>query len=47
MDAVNGDSAPVPTPGALRYGLEGAGPDVRQLLLRSSDGDFSLVSRAR
>ncbi len=43
MDAVNGDSAPVPTPGALRYGLEGAGPDVRQLLLRSSDGDFSLV----
>ncbi len=43
LDAVGGDSAPVPSPGGLRYGLEGAGPDVRQLLLRSSDGRFSLV----
>ena len=43
LDAVDGDSAPVPSPGGLRYGLEGAGPDVRQLLLRSADGDFSLV----
>ena len=30
-------------PGGLRYGLEGAGPDVRQLLLRAADGSYALV----
>jgi hypothetical protein len=43
MRAVDSDSAPVESPGGLRYGLEGAGPDVRQLLLRSADGSFALV----
>jgi hypothetical protein len=36
-------SPPVASPGGLRYGLQGAGPDVRQLLLRSADGSFRLV----
>jgi hypothetical protein len=40
---VVGGSAPVGSPGGLRFGLEGAGPDVRQLLLRSADGSFALV----
>ncbi|MEA2419905.1 MAG: hypothetical protein QOE60_2111, partial [Thermoleophilaceae bacterium] len=43
LNAVDGDSAPVASPGGLRLGLEGAGPDVRQLLLRSADGSYSLV----
>ena len=43
LRAVGGGSAPVADPGALRYGLEGAGPDVHQLLLRSADGSYSLV----
>jgi hypothetical protein len=43
MHAVDADSGPVEMPGALRFGLEGAGPDVRQLLLRSADGSFALV----
>ena len=43
LRAVNADSALVPSPGGLRYGLEGAGPDVRQMLLRSADGSFALV----
>lgn len=41
--AAGAGSAPVPAPGALRYGLEGAPPDLRQLLLRSADGTFALV----
>ncbi len=41
--AVDGDSAPVASPGGLRLGLEGAPPDVRQLLLRSADGSYALV----
>jgi hypothetical protein len=43
MRAVDSDSAPVSAPGSLRYALDGAGPDVRQLLLRSSDGSFRLA----
>ncbi len=43
LRTVGGASAPVASPGGLRYGLEGAGPDVRQLLLRSADGSYSLV----
>jgi hypothetical protein len=43
MRAVDSDSAPVESPGALRFGLEGAGPDVRQLLLRAADGSYALV----
>ncbi len=31
------------SPGGLRLGLEGAGADVRQLLLRSADGSYALV----
>ena len=30
-------------PGGLRLALEGAGSDVRRLLLRSADGSYSLV----
>jgi hypothetical protein len=43
LNAVDGDSAPVASPGGLRLGLESAPPDVRQLLLRSADGSYSLV----
>ena len=43
LDATNSDSAPVPNPGGLRYDLEGEPSDIRQLLLRSSDGGFALV----
>jgi hypothetical protein len=43
LGAAGAGSAPVAAPGGLRYGLEGAGPDVRQLLLRSADGSFALV----
>ncbi len=43
LRAAGGDSAPVPSPGALRYGLDGAPPDLRQLLLRAADGTFALV----
>jgi hypothetical protein len=43
LNAVDGDSPPVAAPGGLHLGLEGAGPDVRQLLLRSADGSYSLV----
>ena len=31
------------SPGGLRFALQGAGADVRQLLLRSGDGSYSLV----
>jgi hypothetical protein len=40
---VDADSAPVSSPGGLRVGLEGAGGDVRQLLLRSAEGSYALV----
>jgi len=43
MHAVDSGSAPVPSPGGLRFGLEGAGGDVRHMLLRSADGSFALV----
>jgi hypothetical protein len=43
LSAVDGDSAPVASPGGLRFALEGAGSDVHRLLLRSADGSFSLV----
>jgi hypothetical protein len=43
MHAVDAGSAPVAAPGGLRYGVEGAGPDVRRLLLRSADGSFALA----
>jgi hypothetical protein len=43
LRTVKGDSAPVASPGALRVGLENAGSDVRQLLLRAADGTYSLV----
>ena len=43
LRAVDGDPAPVSSPGGLKLGLEGAGSDVRQLLLRSADGSYSLV----
>jgi hypothetical protein len=43
LNATGAGSAPVAAPGGLRYGLEGAGPDVRRLLLRLADGSFALV----
>jgi hypothetical protein len=43
MRTVDAGSAAVAAPGGLRYGVEGASPDVRQLLLRSADGSYALV----
>jgi hypothetical protein len=43
LSAVDGDSAPVAAPGGMRVAVQGAGPDVRQLLLRSSNGSYALV----
>ncbi|MEA2331506.1 MAG: hypothetical protein QOH58_1644 [Thermoleophilaceae bacterium] len=43
LRTVDGGSAPVASPGGMRVGLEGAGPDVQQLLLRSADGSYALV----
>lgn len=43
LRVVDGDSAPVASAGGLRIGLEGAGPDVRKLLLRSADGSYALA----
>jgi hypothetical protein len=43
LRAVDGDSAPVAAPGGMRLAVEGAGADVRQLLLRSADGSYALV----
>jgi hypothetical protein len=43
LRAVGADSAPVASPGGLRLGLEGAGPDVRSMLLRSANGTYALV----
>jgi hypothetical protein len=43
MRVTDSASAPVASPGGVRLGLEGAGPDVRRLLLRSADGTYALV----
>ena len=43
MDAVDGDSAPVGSPGGIKLGFEGAPSDMRRLLLRSADGSYALV----
>lgn len=43
MRVTDSGSAPVAAPGGVRLGLEGAGPDVRQMLLRSADGSYALV----
>jgi len=43
LRAVDGDSAPVANPGGMRLAVEGAPPDLRQLLLRSADGSYALV----
>jgi hypothetical protein len=43
LRVVDGDSAPVAAPGGMRLHLEGAGPDVRSLLLRSADGTYALA----
>jgi hypothetical protein len=43
LRAVDASSAPVANPGGLRFGLEGAPPDLRRLLLRSADGSYALV----
>jgi hypothetical protein len=43
LRAVDGDSAPVASPGGLHLGFESAPADLRQLLLRSADGTYSLV----
>jgi hypothetical protein len=43
MDAVDGDSARVASPGGLRLGIDGAPSDMRRLLLRSADGSYALV----
>ena len=43
LRVVDGDSAPVASPNGLRLRLEGAGPDVQSLLLRSADGTYALA----
>ena len=43
LRAVDADSAPVANPAGMRLGLEGAGPDVRSMLLRSADGTYALA----
>jgi hypothetical protein len=43
LRAVDADSAPVASPGGLRLGIASTASDVRQLLLRSADGSYSLV----
>jgi hypothetical protein len=43
MRVTDSDSAQVGSPGGLRLRLEGAGPDVRHLLLRSADGSYALA----
>jgi hypothetical protein len=43
LRVTDGGSAPVASPGGLRLGLSGAGPDLRRLLLRSADGSYALV----
>jgi hypothetical protein len=43
LGAVNAGSQAVASPGGLRYRLQDAGSDVRQLLLRSADGGYALA----
>jgi hypothetical protein len=43
MRVTDAGSAAVAFPDGVRFGLEGAGPDVRHLLLRSGDGSYALV----
>jgi hypothetical protein len=43
LRVTDSDSAPVISPGGMRLRLEGAGPDVRSLLLRSADGSYALA----
>ncbi len=43
LRAVDGDSAPVAAPGGAAARRDGAGADVRRLLLRSADGSYALV----
>jgi hypothetical protein len=43
MRVTDTGSASVSSPGGVRLSLEGAGPDVRHLLLRSADGSYALV----
>jgi hypothetical protein len=43
LRVVDGDSAPVASPDGMRLRLEGAGPDVQSLLLRSADGTYALA----
>jgi hypothetical protein len=43
LRAVDGASAPVSNPGGMRLAIDGAGPDVRSLLLRSANGTYALV----
>jgi hypothetical protein len=43
MRVTDAGPAPVASPDGVRLALEGAGADVRQLLLRSADGSYALV----
>ncbi len=43
LRTAGGSSAAVSSPGGLKLGFEGAPGDMRQLLLRSADGTYSLV----
>jgi hypothetical protein len=43
MRALDADSRPVSSAGALRFGLEGAGRDVHHILLRADDGSLNLA----
>lgn len=43
LRVVDADSAPVANGGGMRLALDGAGADVRRLLLRSADGSYALV----
>src|SRR3954452_22653227 len=43
LRVVDGDSPPVGSPRGMRIRLDGPGPDVRSLLLRSADGSYALA----
>jgi hypothetical protein len=43
LRVVDGDSAPVASPGGMRLRLVGAGPDVHSLLLKSANGSYALA----
>lgn len=43
LRTVDGNSAPVASPGGLQVAVAGAPADLRQLLLRSADGSYALV----